>query len=430
MLPDDIRLSLPLRCLRLFTYLLLMFNLSALFGTNGLRDIHTTELTRRNCHGYCQRSSFPLLECGTKPGLQMNHGGNAYNDLFVYTRPTVDVDDDEYDTLMAGYDNCHYLALRELAEYTWIESQSRYQRLAICFTACRRLSDDVRLLDEETDPRPKCMCQTAVDPSVPQPQQEFWCDDDSAYANAGLMCVSPDGGYDDPLCGSGVCSGSTCICGTNLLLVIFVGNIIQFVMEGMVLYTSMQSDEIHDWPSPWWKCTGQIILITYFTLLIIYSVAPMLLAEHLDKIGAVMLTFFLSVVLDQIKSCMIQPVVWWLIIRRCGRVMPGIQEYSSEYLMQWDLQDSLFNELRMRLRNFLESRRVSLCIMGTIGAYALVVVFNLVVFSIVFPVQGTECMTQPEHKHPPGCTWQVEEKFDEPNFRVLRDAIFQKKYRV
>lgn len=79
--------------------------------------------------------------------------------------------------------------------------------------------------------------------------------------------------------------------------------------------------------------------------------------------------FLLCVGLDQVKNLCIQPVIWYVIIRRCGRVHPGIQEYNEEYLLQWELQESLWDECRRKVREFFKMRLVLLGIIGLIGFY-------------------------------------------------------------
>ena len=49
----------------------------------------------------------------------------------------------------------------------------------------------------------------------------------------------------------------------------------------------------------------------------------------------------------EVKNVMCQPVIWWCIILRCGRINPGIQEYNEDYIMQWEPQDSLLLQIRI-----------------------------------------------------------------------------------
>ena len=44
---------------------------------------------------------------------------------------------------------------------------------------------------------------------------------------------------------------------------------------------------------------------------------------------------------------MCQPVIWWCVILRCGRINPGIQEYNEDYILQWEVQDSLLMQIRI-----------------------------------------------------------------------------------
>ena len=73
--------------------------------------------------------------------------------------------------------------------------------------------------------------------------------------------------------------------------------------------------------------------------------------------------------LPKLKSAMVQPLIWWVVIRRCGHVQPGIQEYNEEYLLHWELQESLMDLVRRKTRAFLENKLIAMGMIGLIAIY-------------------------------------------------------------
>merc|ERR1712100_791555 len=82
--------------------------------------------------------------------------------------------------------------------------------------------------------------------------------------------------------------------------------------------------------------------------------APVLIATRLGVLKIVQRNFVVVLTLDQLKNLVTQPLVWYVVVRRCNTLVPGIQEYNEEYVSQWDPMDSLVTSMRVRVKHILD----------------------------------------------------------------------------
>ncbi|CAD7971308.1 unnamed protein product, partial [Amoebophrya sp. A120] len=220
-----------------------------------------------------------------------------------------------------------------------------------------------------TDTRPACS-------SVEQANQSLLClpystsEYENYYGLFGTFCFEKE-----------LADNSTtnwCISVGGILLAILVANTLQFFYENLFLYMSVL-DESYDFQEAYRKCFSQFFVIFTHSILFVTMLGPFHQASRMDKVEQIMVTFALVFFFDQVKNLLIQPVIWYLVIRRCGRVQPGIQEYNEEYLLQWELQESLLDEMQRRTREFLEKRTVLVFIIGLVGFYASFLMLSIVI---------------------------------------------------
>merc|ERR1719453_1312687 len=83
-------------------------------------------------------------------------------------------------------------------------------------------------------------------------------------------------------------------------------------------------------------------------------VAPLLIATRIGVVNVVWRNFAVVLSLDQLKNIVTQPLVWYVVVRRCNTLVPGIQEYNEEYVSQWDPTDSLITSMRLRVKGILD----------------------------------------------------------------------------
>merc|ERR1719353_2364627 len=85
-----------------------------------------------------------------------------------------------------------------------------------------------------------------------------------------------------------------------------------------------------------------------------FMVAPVLISMRMNVQDIVLRNFAVVLSLDQLKNIVTQPLVWYVVVRRCNTLVPGIQEYNEEYVSQWDPMDSLVTSMRVRVKHILD----------------------------------------------------------------------------
>ena len=89
-----------------------------------------------------------------------------------------------------------------------------------------------------------------------------------------------------------------------------------------------------------------------------------------------LLEFALAVIIDQIKSIPIQYIIWWIVIRRCGKLdIIDFVEWKDEEILILGADPSLFNSMRTSVKQFLENKYISQLILG-MTLFLCVVIFT------------------------------------------------------
>lgn len=75
--------------------------------------------------------------------------------------------------------------------------------------------------------------------------------------------------------------------------------------------------------------------------------------------------FAIAIVIDQIKSVPVQLLVWWVVIRRCGKFeVIDFTVWDDEMILHGGVEPSLFQFMRTSVKIFLENRYISQLILG------------------------------------------------------------------
>ncbi|KAF4655540.1 hypothetical protein FOL47_009398 [Perkinsus chesapeaki] len=322
-------------------------------ATPGLQGEKSTLRPRRACREACEETHYPFgsicKDLEDTSSITITRHGNQYDRLLRFPAPpgSCSLDPDS----CPGYED--YLACRELANSPPFSktiptsgATARKQRHDICFNACRSTNDTEEAGFTGIDTRPLCT-----------PDSEI----------SDILCVPPDDGYESQLifyggytCFSGDSDGSRadrgCTSWTLLWIGIIIINAIQAVTEIILLHVGGLSEDVRAFIDARDKCLGHTALTVYLAATIVLLFQPLSIAEFTGRELDVLATVFLTLLMDQAsttqllvdrdkllqaKNLLVQPLIWWVLIRRCGTIFPGIQEYNEEYLLQWDLQDSL-----------------------------------------------------------------------------------------
>lgn len=86
--------------------------------------------------------------------------------------------------------------------------------------------------------------------------------------------------------------------------------------------------------------------------------------------------FAIAIGIDQAKSIPIQLVVWWTVIRRCGKFdVIDFTEWNDEEIANGGIEPSLYSSMRSNVRHFLETKYISNLILG-MTLFLCVVIFT------------------------------------------------------
>merc|ERR1719253_1284514 len=127
------------------------------------------------------------------------------------------------------------------------------------------------------------------------------------------------------------------------------------------------------------KCCAQFAVVMYTCMLILMAIAPFQVADRVHARANIWINFAIVLAMDQVKNITCQPLIWWAVILRCGTIAPGIQEYNSDYIQNWEQMDSLMTQIRLTIKGFLDRHTVRLCSILLVCVYAAFVVFWIVI---------------------------------------------------
>eukprot|EP00397_Hematodinium_sp_SG-2012_P003157 GEMP01003165.1.p1 GENE.GEMP01003165.1~~GEMP01003165.1.p1 ORF type:complete len:1002 (+),score=149.85 GEMP01003165.1:39-3008(+) len=420
-IPEWQRLTPVKRLLRLIIYLALLLCVACYVCNEGLNELEGRALRKRECHKNCERVHFPSLTCREVTDLVISKEGNAYEKLFKYHYPAnfTSTIAGEKELRLREYQQCLYYAMYPEEEgmqpMAYVsQNPDRRENSDACFTSCARSREKVSEHRDDRRNTPKCpkaKSQAEYDAQFdgylgPGKQQKlglsewFKCtvpaDPDSAenecdifYRN-GLWCASENTAYDNIVFPGQMCFGGTdkyptpsselpkwCISAWQIFITIFICNIIHLFISMFILGAANIIEET-DFASSAKKFGCELTITMIFFTILIMLLGPLLKAIRLKKTESIVVTWMCALIIDQAKSFLVQPIIWWIVIRRCGNVEPGIQEYNEEYLMQWDLQESLMTAIRRKTQATLQWRPVAIFITHVLmGAYAIFVMLQL-----------------------------------------------------
>ena len=86
--------------------------------------------------------------------------------------------------------------------------------------------------------------------------------------------------------------------------------------------------------------------------------------------------FAIAIGIDQVKSIPIQLIIWWTVIRRCGKYdVMDFKEWNDEDIANGGSELSLYSSLRTSVKQFLETKYISNLILG-MTLFLCVVIFT------------------------------------------------------
>jgi hypothetical protein len=79
-------------------------------------------------------------------------------------------------------------------------------------------------------------------------------------------------------------------------------------------------------------------------------------AAEYGRMATIFFEWSFVFVLDQLKSCLMLPFLWWAFVRHCGKLQPGFETWNDETVALGATDDSFLDDLRRNVGMFLESK--------------------------------------------------------------------------
>ena len=124
------------------------------------------------------------------------------------------------------------------------------------------------------------------------------------------------------------------------------------------------------------KCWGELLSI--FMYLIMVGMMVVILVHHIryGKPVSCLIEVGFALIIDQIKHIPMQLIIWWTVIRRCGKFDAAeFEEWEDDTIALGGTDMSLFQFMRHSVKLFLENRYISQLILG-MTLFLCVVIFS------------------------------------------------------
>mmetsp|Transcript_72604 Transcript_72604/g.166517 ORF Transcript_72604/g.166517 Transcript_72604/m.166517 type:complete len:965 (+) Transcript_72604:536-3430(+) len=202
-----------------------------------------------------------------------------------------------------------------------------------------------------------------------------------------LLCVTTDAAAEpfekvDWPASTCLSTDGWCFSWLHVMVCVLVVDVVQAGCELLVLVAGARSDDVAEFDQATTKCYAQTAVTVYIFAVCVLVVKPFTIAQEMGSESNVWATFFMVVIFGQLKSLALQPIIWFVIVRRCGRLDPTclVQVYNEEFLQEavtWGEQMSLMEQTRRRVRVFLLQRTVHVTIIGLVCFYSVFILINI-----------------------------------------------------
>ncbi|PHJ19261.1 camp-specific phosphodiesterase, partial [Cystoisospora suis] len=341
-----------------------------------------------DCLQACVQTSFPKQDCPGVTDRAIEYRGNRYSRFFAFSLPE-GIDESRYiGDYYDSYTTCRDIAVdpsgalwrqfysrsyRQLViddNYTRVCDifgtgadfcDNKEERLHTCFLGCRR-QNDTAAVGYTFDNRPLC-----------GPGDE---------TNLPLLCVYPgdlDGetffdrmvgatcifskevrplSSGDSLPGDKLTQPVWCFSAVQLFGAIFAANFLQIVFEVLLLTVLNMPNEFVE-QSLVLRSRKCLYIFSMCLILCVMTFAVLSSVTIVQRLGldtALVISFFVCLLADEVTFFLFHPLIWWVAERRCGKLQPaGVQEYDEDYLTLFQTETSLVDSLREMVGSVLSS---------------------------------------------------------------------------
>eukprot|EP00921_Rhytidocystis_pertsovi_P010988 GHVQ01017697.1.p1 GENE.GHVQ01017697.1~~GHVQ01017697.1.p1 ORF type:complete len:1046 (-),score=118.02 GHVQ01017697.1:976-4113(-) len=168
-----------------------------------------------------------------------------------------------------------------------------------------------------------------------------------------------------------------CFSWIHVLVAILISNPIQLACEMVLMLIKSLPDEwiIEACCQKTRKCMATLFLAGVLVLNFSLATYAFLIAIPTAYLGVIFTTFFVALIVDQLKNIfLVQPLVWFIVITRLGTLRPQ-QVYCQDYHNIREPQPSLLTQLRTGSMFCLELPIVQKALLGVLIIYTCFVIF-------------------------------------------------------
>ena len=137
------------------------------------------------------------------------------------------------------------------------------------------------------------------------------------------------------------------------------------------------------------KCLSELLSIMLYVIMLVTLTTGLIHHIKVGKIYTSLINFGIGLCIDQVKSLPVQFVIYWVIIRRCNKFdSPNFEVWDDESILQGGVELSLFQWMRLQVRNFLDNYYIN----------KLILVMTLFLCAVIFTELAIqEYLDNPEH---------------------------------
>lgn len=364
-LPKHQRLNLPFRFIRFLISvpLMMMMAVAALNNRYGYEPKNYC-LYRSECISNCEELHYIDQSCKPYSG-SLKYNGNTYNELIEFNY----IDNEDFDTCF------DYVDLN--SDIPWTDNDKRQWKVHTCFFRYKEKNDD----NFEPDNR-----------------QYFSEVNGTSATIKDLLCVDPHEDCEVPKWADEACGSGTCISFAVIFAAIFIANLGQYIFEVSWLYTSnitfkpteldikvnparaetnLNSEEEPSCEKIMKKCIGELTVAGAFIVALLCLIISLIGVHAYGRPETVWSEWIIALVIDQVKSIIIHPVIWWCISRRCGIIPGTYTEWKDETVIPGINDESFMTEIRGYFAQVLEGKHFTYGLIGLVIFYAFFVLLSL-----------------------------------------------------
>lgn len=360
-LPEEMRLGFLGRTVRLFCTLMIQLMIVSIFVGSADAEYYKDCKIRQKCKRGCTLDFFPEMPCHETRHV-ISYGGNDYEHLFRYRKK------DNQDPV---FDECAGTVPQDIKGSAEVNARQlhdeRLPKTHVCFNYCHKVSmtpeEKANQYYDGVDTRSMCA---------------------SADEELDLLCVDSEDECEKTRFKTEYCIPGLpdfCFNIYVLLASCLLSIPIQFVFDLAFIYSSsIRVESVHEVKKTVQKCTMEWFICICIVILAIHASASIAHLYFHGRPNMMWLTWVLVVALDLVRNIIVQAIVWYVLLRRCGQV-PLLNE-DEAYRPDDDEEEEKpnpFQVVQQLVNQLVEAKQFDLVIYACVGVYAVFILLWLAI---------------------------------------------------